>query len=136
SDNGMPFPRNKARLYDSGIKTHFIISGPKVKKGIRNSLISAIDIAPTILELAGVEKDKRIQGKSFKKLLVNKEENIRDFAFAEHNWHVFRAHERMVRFGDWLYIRNEYPERRNLSGESTRMFPAGVELWGAYDKGL
>lgn len=136
SDNGSPFPRNKARLYDSGIKTFFIMSGPKVKKGIRNSLLSAIDIAPTILELAGVAPNGEIQGKSFDQILTKEKDHIRDFVFAEHNWHVFQAYERMVRYGDWLYIRNGYPERRNLSGESTRMFPAGEELWDAYEKGL
>src|SRR5690606_17654666 len=47
-----------------------------------------------------------------------------------------QAYERMVRFGDWVYIRNGYPENRNLAAESTRMFPAGRELWDAYDKGL
>src|SRR5690606_11850249 len=99
SDNGSPFPRNKVRLYDSGIKTPFIVSGPAVQRGINKALISSIDIAATILELAGVERDKRIQGRSFKRLLETDEnESFRDFVFAEHNWHVFQAHERMVRY--------------------------------------
>lgn len=136
SDNGSPFPRNKTRLYDSGIKTPFIVYGPKVKVGISNTLLSSIDVAPTILELAGVKIDKRIQGKSFKSVLKNTEKVIRDFAFAEHNWHVFQAHERMVRYGDWMYIRNSYPNRQNLAGESTRVFPAGEELWDAHNKHL
>lgn len=135
SDNGRPFPRNKARLYDSGIKTPFIVSGPGVN-GIQNALISAIDIAPTILEIAGVSPSEKIQGKSFYSLLANKKKKTRDFVFAEHNWHVFQAYERMVRFGDWMYIFNGYPERKNLSAESASYYPAGKELWQAYKKGL
>lgn len=137
SDNGSPFPRNKARLYDSGIKTPLIISGPHIKPGNMTHLISAIDIAPTILELSGIETIDNIQGLSFHELLENPQKpKLRDFVFAEHNWHVFQAHERMVRYQDWVYIRNAYPQRGNYAAESTRNFPAGNELWAAYEQGL
>lgn len=136
SDNGSPFPRNKVRLYDSGIKSPFILIGPGIKASRTNSLLSAIDIAPTILDIAGVETDRRIQGKSFFGVLQDPRSVIRDFVFAEHNWHVFQGYERMVRYGNWVYIRNGFPERQNLAGESARNFPAGRELWNAYEKGL
>lgn len=137
SDNGSPFPRNKVRLYDSGIKSPFIIAGPGINAGLTNSLFSSIDIAPTILDIAGVAKtDKRIQGKSFFEVLQGSEVATRDFVFAEHNWHVFQAYERMVRYNDWVYIRNGFPERQNLAGESARNFPAGRELWNAHEQGL
>ncbi|PRD49015.1 sulfatase family protein [Sphingobacterium haloxyli] len=137
SDNGRPFPRSKGRLYDSGIKTPFIVFGPSVDRGTTQALISAVDIAPTILHLAGAEISDSMQGLSFRPILENREKfDHRDFAFAEHNWHVFQAHERMVRYKDWVYIRNAFPERQNLLGESTRQFPAGKELWEAHDKGL
>lgn len=137
SDNGSPFPRNKGRLYDSGIKTPFIVYGPDVDKGSTTALISSVDIAPTILHLTGNKIDDHMQGASFHPILQDKEwSHHRDFVFAEHNWHVFQAHERMVRYKDWVYIRNAFPERQNLLGESTRQFPAGKELWDAHDKGL
>ncbi len=135
SDNGRPFPRCKTRLYDSGIRTPFVICGPNVPKGKKSdSLISAIDIGPTLLQLAGVKKDPRIQGVSFAPILKDPEAKVRDYAFAEHNWHVYQAHERMVRTGDWLYIRNAFPERLNMCIESIK-FPAGLELWEEYRKG-
>jgi arylsulfatase len=137
SDNGSPFPRNKVRLYDSGIKTPFIITGPGIGVARSNSLLSSIDIAPTILDLAGASNtDKRIQGKSFFEVLKGRKSAIRDFVFAEHNWHVFQAYERMVRYENWVYIRNGFPERQDLAGESARNFPAGKELWDAHDQGL
>jgi len=137
SDNGSPFPRNKVRLYDSGIKTPFIVTGPGIGIARANSLLSSIDIAPTILDITGTAiTDKRIQGKSFFSVLNDNNSKIRDFVFAEHNWHVFQGYERMVRFGDWVYIRNGFPERQVLAGESTRQFPAGKELWDAHEKGL
>jgi arylsulfatase len=54
---------------------------------------------------------------------------VRDYVFAEHNWHVFQAHERMVRWKDWVLIRNGYPERQNLCMEGDPSHPAGAELW-------
>ena len=30
---------------------------------------------------------------------------VRDYAFSEHNWHVFAVHQRSVRYGPWIYIR-------------------------------
>jgi len=137
SDNGSPFPRHKVRLYDTGIKSPFFVAGPGIGTARTNSLLSAVDIAATILEMAGTTTmDKRVQGKSFFGILQGRETTIRDFVFAEHNWHVFQGYERMVRYENWVYIRNGFPERQNLAGESTKNFPAGRELWNAYEKGL
>ena len=136
SDNGRPFPRCKTRLYNSGIKTHLIVYGPKMKQGRSNSLVSVIDIAPTVLELTGIDKHERIQGISFTKILSDHDAKSRDFAFAEHNWHVYLSHERMVRFGDWIYIRNAFSDRRLFSMEAGPRFPAGEELLEAYRKSL
>ncbi len=135
SDNGRPFPRCKTRLYDSGIRTPLVVFGPKVARGKKSdSLASVIDIGPTVLELAGVKSDPRIQGVSFTSVLEDPQSVVRDYAFAEHNWHVYQAHERMVRTGDWLYIRNAFPERMNLSVEAKR-YPAAQELWQQYHEG-
>ncbi len=112
SDNGRPFPRSKTRLYDSGIKSPLIVVLPDgINKGnnISNSLISSIDIAPTILELAGIEAGTSFQGKSFGKVLRNPEMDFRNFVFAEHNWHDHQAYERMVRTKDYLYVLNLRP---------------------------
>ena len=136
SDNGRPFPRCKTRLYDSGTKPPFIVwRAGTIDPGRTASLISVIDLAPTILELAGVPSDQRLQGVSFSPILADPQATVRDYAFAEHNWHVGQAHERSVREGDWLYIRNAFPELQSLCAESGPVFPAGKELWAAHDAG-
>lgn len=108
ADNGRAFPRCKTTVYDSGIKTPFIVRwSAKVKAGSTcDRLISSIDIAPTILELAGIEPLKTVQGRSFAKLLDDPSAKIRDYAFAEHNWHDYDAHKRAVRSERFKYIRN------------------------------
>jgi arylsulfatase len=113
ADNGRPFPRCKTRLYDSGIKTPLIVHWPaglKYVNEVTESLVSAIDIAPTILTLAGLQVGKRIQGASFVPVLNDPLTKIRNYAFAEHNWHAQIAHERMVRWQDYVYIRNAHPQ--------------------------
>ncbi|KKK59683.1 hypothetical protein LCGC14_3031930, partial [marine sediment metagenome] len=48
-DNGMPFPRAKCNLYDSGCRVPFVVSWPSQVKGGRvvEDFISFTDIAPT-----------------------------------------------------------------------------------------
>ncbi|MEM9283851.1 MAG: sulfatase [Verrucomicrobiota bacterium] len=112
ADNGRPFPRAKTRLHDDGMKTYFIASGPSiVQPGARSrSLISVIDIAPTLAELAGLEKHRTFQGRSLLPVYADPTAAIRPFAFSEHNWHDYEAHGRSVRDGRWLYIRNARPQ--------------------------
>jgi arylsulfatase len=117
ADNGRPFPRCKTWLYDSGIKTPLVVRWPNgiTKAGtVCDSLISVIDIAPTILELAGLRVPSSMQGLSFAPLLKDPSREIRNYAFAEHNWHDQAAHERMVRWKDYVYIRNAHPHLDNL----------------------
>jgi len=136
SDNGRPFPRSKTYLYRNGIRTPLIMVGPEVTAGRAESLVSAIDLAATFLDLAGIEKPESVQGVSFRPVLSDPEAVVRDVAFAERNWHRYSMHERMVRMGDWLYIRNNWPNKRNLSGESDpHQYPAAQELWEMHEKG-
>ena len=111
SDNGKPFPRAKTRLYDSGIRTPFVLWWPgKIQEGTTNALISSIDLAPTLCELAGASISETFQGESFVSLLNDPSAGIRDYIVGEHNWHDYKAHERAIRSHRYLYIRNAFPK--------------------------
>jgi len=113
ADNGRPFPHSKTRVNDLGLKSPFVVHWPDGIAGknmVCNSLLSAIDLAPTILELASVPVPETVQGLSFKSLFGNPESPFRRFVFGEHNWHDYEAHERMVRTRDYLYILNSRPQ--------------------------
>ena len=137
ADNGRPFPRCKSRLYDSGIKTPWVVHFPKLikKPAVTKSFVSVIDLSATCLELAGIEKPECIQGQSFTPILKDPKAEVRQMIFSEHNWHVYKNHERMVRFGDFVYIKNNYPDQPNLCYESDNHYPAGKELWLAHAAG-
>lgn len=112
ADNGRPFPRAKTRLHDDGMKTHFIVSGPAIPVAGRSSdsLVSVVDIAPTVAELAGIQKSPTFQGRSLAPVLKNPAAPIRPLAFSEHNWHDYEAHGRAVRDGRYLFVRNFRPK--------------------------
>ncbi|MCD6598317.1 MAG: sulfatase [Bacteroidales bacterium] len=112
ADNGRPFPHSKTRVNDRGMKTPFIIHWPdriKNNGSICNSLVSAIDIAPTIMALAGIDVLEQFQGFSFESLIDTPGSKFRNYVFAEHNWHDYEAHERMLRNKDYMYILNSRP---------------------------
>jgi arylsulfatase A-like enzyme len=112
SDNGRPFPRDKTSVYDSGVRTPFLVRYPPlVKPGtVCASLVSSVDIAPTVLELARLAPLPGFQGKSFVPALGDPAATIREYAFAEHNWHDFAGLERGVRSARFNYIRNWRPD--------------------------
>ena len=112
SDNGRPFPRCKTTIYDSGVRTPFIVKWHKNVKAssFSDSLVSTIDLAPTFLKLAGVSWGSTFQGKSFLPLLNDPQKTIRDYTFSEHNWHDFEDYGRSVRSDRYRYIRNYYTD--------------------------
>ena len=138
ADNGRPFPRCKTRVYDSGMKTPFVVFWPegiKSKGELSESLISAIDIAPTFLGLAGIEPPKEYQGKSFADVLENPSAEIRTAVFSEHNWHDYEAHERMVRTEDFLYVANARPQFPNGGPADSKRSPTQYALNQVRDEG-
>lgn len=113
TDNGRPFPGAKTRLNDDGSKTPLIIRWPRGIAGageVRPALVSSIDLAPTLLELAGLPRPETFQGVSLTPLFRDPGATVRDYVFAEQNWHNFPAHVRMVRQGRYVYLRNAWPD--------------------------
>jgi arylsulfatase A-like enzyme len=109
SDNGMPFPRAKTTLYDSGIHTPLLVRYPPLVRpgSVQKGLASVIDIAPTILELAGLRQDS-MQGRSMIAMLKDPGAAGREAIFAEANWHDYEKFTRAVRTDRFLLIRNYY----------------------------
>lgn len=138
ADNGRPFPRAKTRVYDSGMKTPFVLSWPKIIKNpgtINSSLISVIDIAPTFLELAGIEAGPTFQGISFAGVLQKPGTEHRNYVFAEHNWHDYEAHERMVRTKYFMYVVNNRPNLPNQGPADSNRSPSYEDLKNSRDQG-
>ena len=108
SDNGRPFPRCKTTVYEDGVRTPFIVRYPKLAKAgsTTSSVVSTVDIAPTVLDLTGLEPLDSFQGRSFLPVLSDPDQSTREFAFSEHNWHDYMAFERGVTDGRYRLIRD------------------------------
>jgi len=109
SDNGPPMPRAKATLYDAGIRTPLIVTGPGIPAGVRyEPLVSLIDLAPTILDWAGAPAPSNLRGESLAAALANPAVPGRSFVFGERNWHNADEHMRSLRDERYKLIWNNY----------------------------
>lgn len=97
--------------------------------------MSSIDIAPTILDICEIGIPESFQGMSFRKVLDNPLREFRNYAFAEHNWHDFEAHERMVRTRDFMYILNFRPALGNQGPLDAITSPSYRSLLKAKEEG-
>lgn len=110
ADHGVPFPRAKSTLYDSGLETALIMRWPKGFSGGRecSHLLSNVDLAPTVLDAAGVPIPDGIQGRSFLAALRDEAYSPRSWIFAETNtspWNLGRC----IRTERYKYITNTRP---------------------------
>ncbi len=72
SDNGMPFPRAKANLYEYGTHMPLAIRWGNMVPRIIKDFISFTDFAPTFLEAANIPVPESMSGKSFYNILKSK----------------------------------------------------------------
>jgi arylsulfatase A-like enzyme len=121
SDNGMPFPRCKANLYDTGTHMPLAVRWPKrLPKGVTvDAFVSHADLAPTFLEAAGLKPLPEMTGRSLLPLIDGRPEGLdgRDAVFLERERHA-NVREgnlsypcRAIRTKEFLYIRNLRPDR-------------------------
>jgi len=117
SDHGAGMPRSKRWLYDTSLKVPFIVHMPKQFQNLApgptgeatDRMVSLVDVAPTMLSLAGLPPAKHMQGTAF---LGKHAGPPRKFVYG----HRDRMDERTdliraVRDGRFKYIRNYYPQR-------------------------
>ena len=119
ADNGMPFPRAKANVYDAGARVPLAIRWPGVARAgtVVDALVSLTDLAPTLLEATGVKPVESMTGRSLMPLLRGESQPRRDHVFVERERHAnvrrgdLSYPVRAIRTKDYLYIRNFRADR-------------------------
>ncbi len=129
SDNGMPFARAKANLYEYGFHVPLAIRwGNRIQPGrIVNDLISFADMAPTLLEITGIQHPAMqgsglsMSGMSFYNLLLSSNNGLvepeRQYIYGARErhscsrWNNLSYPIRAVRTHQFLYINNFKPDR-------------------------
>jgi N-sulfoglucosamine sulfohydrolase len=107
TDHGIAFPRAKCNMQDSGIGVLLMMRGPLGFEGgkVIDSMVSHVDVFPTICDAAGIDKPSRLQGKSFLPLISGEAGDIRDEIFSEVNFHAAYEPLRCVRTKRYKYLR-------------------------------
>ena len=122
TDHGIAFPRAKATLYDTGIRTTLLMRWPEGVKGGRTipALLSNVDLFPTLMEIANGSPPEGCDGQSFLGMLKGNRMEGRSVVFAEKNTSGADI-KRCVRTNRYKCIRN-YSEGPQL------LLPTDIEV--------
>ena len=125
-DHGMPFPRCKSNLYDSGARVPMAVQWPRmIKKGrVVQDFVSTTDLAPTFLEAAGLKPLEAMTGRSLMPIIQNDQSGTLEPAARAHvltgkERHVLAQEApdtggtpmRAIRTTDYLLIKNYRTDR-------------------------
>lgn len=153
ADNGMPFPRAKANCFEYGVHVPLAISYPKgFPAGRRvDDPVGFVDIAPTLLEMAGIRSDGMMpmSGYSIVNILKSEKDGIVDKTkkyvymgrerHSSSRWQNLGYPQRAVRGSNFLFIWNMKPERwpagapQAIDKETGLLFPMyGIDNKGDY----
>ncbi len=134
TDHGDAFPRAKRAVYDSGIKVPMIVRFPDGRGAgtVETRMVSFVDMAPTLLTLAGVNVPDFIQGQDFLG------DAYREFIFAARDrMDDVPDRVRAARDSRYKYIRNyrsELPYFRPLAFRDS--LPIMQEWWSGNAEGV
>lgn len=111
TDHGIAFPQHKCTLTDYGTGVMMIVRGPGGFTGgkVVDTMVSQVDVFPTLCELLDIEPPAWLDGVSFLPLINGKTGKIREALFAEVNYHAAYEPMRSVRTSRWKYIRRFDP---------------------------
>lgn len=125
SDNGRPFPGAKTNFYDAGLHLPLIVHMPGSAPAVSDAMVSWTDIAPTVLDWAGVAPPTAypLSGRSLLPILGTPDDPARDAIFASHDFHEINQYYpmRAIRTRTHNYILNlayqlPYPIAGDVAG--------------------
>lgn len=109
----------KSLCYEKTTHVPIIVLDPnasKKAKGIKSeALVQTIDIAPTMLSMAGIKIPETYQGKDISNLIKGKNDPVRNYVYTENLWSTHFGNPRCEAVQDqqWKYIR--YYKNNNFS---------------------
>lgn len=132
-DHGADLLRGKRTSYEGGLRVPLIVRLPGAIEagGVRNELVSTLDLYPTLLEVTSADPVEKLAGRSLVPLFKSSGEAWRQFLFTE--YHLHSAHnfypQRTVRNARYKLIQNLQPGRVNPGYDFTmqRFFPGLVD---------
>lgn len=112
----------KGSLYEGGIRVPLVVRWPGHLKANSTSAWAGAfwDIMPTLLEIAGVKTDEKLDGISFAPLLNGQEQREHDFLYWESPGY---GSQQAVRSGNWKAVRQQMaPKARKHEPITTELY--------------
>ncbi|XP_015283683.1 PREDICTED: arylsulfatase K [Gekko japonicus] len=101
----------KMSMYEASSHIPLLIMGPNIKSQVISSVVSLVDIYPTMLDIAGIPIPKNLSGYSLLPLILAKTENNIPSRKQHPHWVLSEFHgcnvnssTYMLRTGKWKYI--------------------------------
>ena len=128
TDHGIAFPNMKSRLTDHGMGVMLMMRGPassSISGGqVIDSMVTHLDVFPTVCELLDLEPRHELHGRSLLPLVSGQSDHLHDAVFAETNFHAAEEQMRAVRTDRFKYIRHysgfQYPVLPNCDDSITK----------------
>jgi len=120
TDHGLPLPAHKRTLSDGGTGVLLMMRGPGGFDGGRviDSLVSQVDVFPTLCEYLDMPRPEWLRGKSMMPLIRNETDQLHDAVFSELTYHLTYTPLRAARTRRWKYIRSFADEsHRHFGGD-------------------
>lgn len=117
SEQGNSLPFAKWTCYDAGVHSACIVRWPGVIKpgSVSDALVEYVDIVPTFVDIAGGKTQAKVDGESFKQVLMGKKKEHKKYSFSLQTTRgIIKGPEyygiRSVYDGRYRYIVNLTPE--------------------------
>ncbi len=138
SDHGISIPFAKLNCYQTSLRVPMIVRYPNhIKAGHRDkiNMVSAVDIAPTLLELAGLGVPKTMSGRSFVPLLEQRGQDGRDHVVGYYYRNLRQTKmypEFAIHMRDWVYIYNPWVDGKiEVHNSDYTNSPSILAMWKA-----
>ena len=138
SDNGISMPFAKLNCYQASLRVPFIVRWPgriPVGKCDPANLVSTVDLAPTLLELAALPVPAYMAGRSFVPLLNGETQTNRDFVvgYYYNNLRQTKMYpEFTIQTRDWVYIYNPWVDgKTEVHNSDYTGSPTLLAMWKA-----
>ncbi|MCA9175091.1 MAG: sulfatase, partial [Planctomycetales bacterium] len=124
SDHGMPLPFAKTAVWHHSTHTPWIIRWPGVAKAgtvDKQHMISAVDMLPTLLEIAGIAAPEGMDGHSFLPTIRGEQQEGRELVYKFHNENSGRNRSpmRSVQTKRYGYIFNPWSDGKRIFRTAT-----------------
>jgi len=138
-DHGGVLPRSKGYIYETGVHVPLVVHVPEKWRALApfapgsrvDGFVGFVDLAPTVLRLAGVERPAAMDGRAFLGAGVTAGEvNARDETYSyadrfDEKYDLVRA----VRKGKWKYLRSYQPFNPDALHNNYRYQQAAFAEW-------